>query len=260
MNFDIRHMDKIKAYVVDDEEAARDVLTNLLQRSQFEFEYIQKFSNLPDVVSAIKQEKPHVVFLDVQMPEYAGYEIASFFEEIDFEIIFVTAFDEYALKAFELSAVDYIVKPVERVRLTEALEKLQSKMHSSNAIVNYQTLLESIRDKELGKLIVSELSDGVMKKHVLQLSDIIAFEANGAYTQIHLKSQTPLLVSRNMKQMEDKLPEESGFMRSHRSWIINTNLIQSFNSSTREVHLENDVVAKVSKNSLDRFKGAISHS
>lgn len=104
-------MSIIKAILVDDEQRARSVLSNLIKRCDLNVDILAQCSCLENAVEEIKNLQPDVVFLDVQMPNYAGYEIANFFEEISFDIIFVTAFDEYAIKAFELSAIDYLVKP-----------------------------------------------------------------------------------------------------------------------------------------------------
>lgn len=241
-------MDAMKALVIDDEEAARDVLTKLLLRSPVEFEWIKQGCNVREAVSLIKEFEPDVVFIDVQMPEHAGYEIASFFDEMPCELVFVTAFDNYAIKAFELSAVDYLVKPVERQRLYGALQKLQEQLKQRAAIDNYKVLMEMVRKKELGNMVITELKQGQLTKHVLALKDIIAFEAMRAYTCIHLVEGGPMTVSRNMKQMEDRLPMDAEFFRSHRSWIINVDHVKHLSTGAGALQLKNDIIAKLSKN------------
>lgn len=247
-------MRKIKALVVDDEEAARDILCSLLHRSALEFEFIKTAENVPDAVTEIKRSQPDLVFLDVQMPNYAGYEIISFFDEITFEIIFVTAFDQYAIKAFELSAVDYLVKPIERIRLNESLERLQDRLQQKTDADNYKVLLESVKGKELGKIIISELREGTMVKHILPLKDIVALEAMRAYTQIYLMDGNTLLVSRNIKQLEERLPMDTLFFRAHRSWIVNIDQVQSLKPGSNELKLSENVVAKISKKALSHFQ------
>jgi len=106
-------MQKLKTIIVDDEEPARNVLKNLLKRIDENIEVVALCENVPDAVEQIKSLKPDLVFLDVQMPEYAGYELVNFFDKVNFQIIFVTAYDQFAIKAFQCSAIDYIVKPVE---------------------------------------------------------------------------------------------------------------------------------------------------
>ena len=107
-------MNKIKAIIVDDEKRARNVLDQLLSRNFDNIEVVAQCADVPSAVEEIKRLKPDVVFLDIQMPNYVGYELVNFFDKVDFDIIFVTAFDQYAIKAFELSAIDYIVKPIDR--------------------------------------------------------------------------------------------------------------------------------------------------
>ena len=166
-------MQKIKAILVDDEEGARNVLNTLLVRFCPEIEVVSVCLNVLDAVEEVKKHKPQVVFLDVKMPNYAGYEIIDFFEVIDFEIIFVTAFDNYAIKAFELSAIDYLLKPISRVRLIESISKLSNKIEEKNKLQNYMVLIDAMKKKELDTIIISELGN----KRVLKLSNIIAIEA-----------------------------------------------------------------------------------
>ena len=246
-------MKPIRAIIVDDEIAARDVLKNLLLRVTDSVEVIETAHDVPEAVAKIKLLKPDVVFLDVQMPNYAGYEIVNFFDTIDFEIIFVTAYDEYAIKAFELSAVDYLVKPINRLRLKESIAKLEQKIEQVGAKESYETLMESIKDKELGKIVIPELGN----KRVLNLSDIIAIEAQGAYSNIYLKNAKPLLVSKNLKHFESILPEDQIFFRSHKSWIINLNEILELSKGTGEINLTDSICARLSKYRTSEFQEAL---
>lgn len=236
-------MTPIKAIIVDDEVAARDVLLNLIIRSKSPIEVVAQCMDLEEAVNAIKRLKPDVVFLDVQMPNYAGYEIASFFTSIDFEIIFVTAYDQYAIKAFELNAIDYLVKPINRQRLQEALDKLTEKIVQKDDINRFHVLLESMKDKEHGKIVISELGF----KRVISLADIIAIEAKGAYCNIHLKNDPVHLVSKNLKHFESLLPCDDLFFRSHKSWIVSKSEIISYSKSKGEIILNQNIKAKVSR-------------
>ena len=107
----------MRSIIVDDEESARDVLSALLHRYHSEIEVIDKCTNVEEAVSSIKKYNPELIFLDIEMPRFAGYEILNFFENVDFKIIFVTAYDQYAIKAFELAALDYLLKPIDPDRL-----------------------------------------------------------------------------------------------------------------------------------------------
>ncbi|MCG8576665.1 MAG: LytTR family DNA-binding domain-containing protein [Flavobacteriales bacterium] len=247
-------MELLKVIIVDDELAARNVLSNLLVRCKINVDIVARCEDVLEAVKAIKKHQPDVVFLDVQMPEYAGYEIVNFFDEIDFEIIFVTAYDQYAIKAFELSAVDYIVKPIERSRLDEAVEKLNDKLRQKTAYENYQVLLESVRSKELGKIVISELKDGQLLHQTLNLSDIIAVEAMGAYSKVYLKDAPSIILSRNLKHFEERLPETDVFFRTHRSWLINSGYIESYRPRFGKIVLKNQLEVKLSKKRQETFE------
>jgi two-component system LytT family response regulator len=244
-------MAKLRSIIVDDESAARDVLERLLIRNCPSIEVLDKCHDVESAVEKIKELKPDVVFLDVQMPNYAGYEIVDFFDAIDFEIIFVTAYDQYAIKAFELSAVDYLVKPVNRQRLIESIEKLDEKIKQKNGFKDYQILKDSIQNKQFDKIIISELGN----KRVLLLKDIIAIEAKGAYSTIHLVKDKNILVSKNLKHFESVLPEDNSFFRSHKSWIISTEFINAFNKNKGEISLnQGSILARLSKYKIQEFE------
>ena len=247
-------MNKLKVIIVDDEAAARNVLENLLHMSKTNVEILARCSDLPQAVEVIKQHNPDLVFLDVQMPDYAGYEIANFFETIDFEIIFVTAYDQYAIKAFELNAIDYIVKPIERSRLNEALEKVQMKLDQENKLERYQSLLDSIQEQVIGNIVIPELSGGQISKRILRIKDIIAIEAKGAYCQLHLLDESPFLVSRNLKYLEALLPDDSRFFRSHRSWLLNLSHVETLWPKLGEVHMSKKLIARISKDQIKAFE------
>ena len=173
-------MNKLTAIIVDDEQRARDVLSKLLERNCPNVDVLDKCVDVPSAVERIKELKPNVVFLDVQMPNYAGYEIVNFFDKIDFEIIFVTAFDHYAIKAFELNATDYLVKPVERARLVDAVKRVVIKVNEEKSKEQYEALLHSIQKKEFRKIVIPELGN----RKIVEINNIIAIEAEGAYCKV----------------------------------------------------------------------------
>ncbi len=246
-------MGKIKAIIVDDEQWARTVLTNLLEKG---FDTIDVIAKCEDVVSAVEQIKllqPDVVFLDVQMPEYAGYELVNFFDEINFEIIFVTAFDQYAIKAFELNAVDYLVKPIDRKKLALSIEKLSDRLEQKNGLENYQDLLRSIKDKRCTKIVLPELGN----RRIIDLDTIIAIKADGTYCQVHLTNEKVITVSKTLKYFEDLLEENSCFFRSHRSWIINLKHIEIYNKTACTITMTRDIKTIISRKKNVDFELAI---
>jgi len=243
-------MNSIKAIIVDDEADARDVLETLIHFSKQPIEIIAKCNNLKDAVIKIKAHEPDVVFLDIEMPEFAGYEIGKFFDEIDFEIVFVTAFDEYALKAFELSAIDYLVKPVNRGRLNETLKRIVTSKNEKNAILEYDILIESLQNKRIDKIIIPEVGFN----RVINLSDIICIQGQGSYSMIYLIIKDKITVSKTLKYFNKIIYDGTTFFRSQKSWIINMKYINQFNGNKGDIVLEGDIIAKISPTKIEEFK------
>ena len=242
-------MNLTRAIIVDDEEDARDVLATLIKLSGFPIEIVKSCSNLQDAVKNIKELEPDVVFLDIQMPEYAGYEIVRFFDEIKFEIVFVTAFDKYALKAFELCAADYLVKPINRTRLNQTLERIVEKVDQRDSLTEYQILVKSLEAKENDKIVIPEVG----YNRILNLIDINCIQGQGSYSIIHIIDGSTLTVSKNLKYFEKVLPEDANFFRSQKSWIINLDYVKQYNGNQGNIVLEKNVVAKISPNRMDDF-------
>ncbi len=243
-------MKTIKAILVDDEADARDVLETLIQFSEKPIDIVAKCSNLTDAVTKIKELKPDVVFLDIQMPEFAGYEIVNFFDEINFEIVFVTAFDKYALKAFELSAIDYLVKPIKRARLNETLNRIIEQADKKNTAREYKILLESLQNKKVEKIIIPEVG----YNRILLLDDIICIQGQGSYSLVYLKNKNKVTVSKTLKFFDKIFCEGTPFFRSQKSWIINTKYIKQFNVNQGNIVLMNNITAKISPTKIEEFK------
>jgi len=246
-------MDKISAIIIDDEKRARDVLSMLLERNCPNVSVVATCIDVLSAVEKIKEVQPDVVFLDVQMPNYAGYELVKFFDEINFEIIFVTAFDHYAIKAFELNAIDYLVKPVDRLRLVDAVERVSVKVEQEKSKEEYEELLHSIKNKEYKKIVIPELGN----RRIVEINKIIAIEAEGAYCKVYQAIDNPLVISKNLKYFEERLEIQDGFFRSHRGWLINLNHIKTINKTELTLTLSNNLTAKISRTRLAAFETQI---
>jgi two-component system LytT family response regulator len=242
-------MKRIKAIIVDDEKDARDVLKTLIGISQLPYDIVAECSSLMDAVAEIKLQQPDVVFLDIQMPKYAGYEIVQFFDKIEFEIVFVTAFDKYALQAFELCAIDYLVKPINRSRLNITLERVMSLSKSKQEVKEYSVLMESINNRSNQKLIIPEKSGN----RIIPLSEICCIQGSGSYSIIYLSNKKKITVSKQLLYFQEKLPSDSTFFRSQKSWIINLNMVSKYNLNKGDIIFNNDLVAKVSPSKTDEF-------
>lgn len=245
-------MNKINAILVDDEEGARDVLHNLIHRFCPEVNIVAECDSLLKAVDAIREKKPDLVFLDIEMPNYSGYEIVNFFNPVDFEIVFVTAYDKYALKAFEVSAMDYLLKPVEIERLKQAVEKALQKQSLKEQAIRLIELSNSLQSKEIKNLILFEKGN----QHLVPIDTIIAIEAQESYCTVHTVSRK-YMVSKNLKHFETVLNDNPNFFRVHKSWMISKKDIQSYSLSELSIVLTNNLIAKLSKYKKGEFEQAI---
>jgi two-component system, LytTR family, response regulator len=242
-------MNMLKAIIIDDEERARNTLSGLLNSYCPEVTILSACANVPDGVLAINKHKPDVVFLDIEMPDYNGFELLGFFREIDFDIIFVTAYSEYAIKAFEVSAVDYILKPIDIDQLKNSVEKLKHKKLQSQVQEQFELLKESYKGDDVKKIALS-MSNGLT---FVEVSEIVLLEADGAYTTFHLKNGQKIVVSKKLKFYEDLLSNRPFFFRTHRSYFINVNYIKKYSKSENAILMDNDCTVSLSRERKQEF-------
>ncbi|MBK6984520.1 MAG: response regulator transcription factor [Bacteroidetes bacterium] len=240
----------MNAIIIDDEERARNTLSSLLLNYCPEINVLATCSNVPDGVLAINKHKPDVVFLDIEMPDYNGFELLGFFREIDFDIIFVTAYSEYAIKAFEISAVDYILKPIDIDQLKNSVEKLKQKKLHSQMQEQIELLKESYKGDDIRKIALS-MSNGLT---FVEVADIVLLEADGAYTTFYLKDGQKILVSKKLKFYEDILSNRSFFFRTHRSYFINVNFIKKYSRSENAILMDNGTSINISRDRKQEFE------
>ncbi len=245
-------MNKIRAILVDDEESARDVLENLLARFCPQVELIAKCSNVLQAVESIKENQPDLVFLDIEMPNYAGYEIVNFFKEINFQIVFVTAYDQYAIRAFEIAAIDYLLKPVDIERLKTAVSRVEQSINKEQSSERINLLSQTLESKQIKNLIVSDKG----QQHIVAVDTIIAIEAQESYCIIHTNDRK-LIASKNLKHFETVLESIPAFFRVHKSWIINQQFLKHYSKSDLSIHMSNGLITKLSKYKKAEFEAAI---
>lgn len=239
--FTFAAMNKIKAILVDDESSARDVLSNLLVRFCPNVEVVATSENVEQAVGKINELNPDLVFLDIEMPQYAGFEIVRFFENINFQIIFVTAYEHYAIRAFEIAAVDYLLKPIDIDRLKQAVARAEKKVILEQQEQRLQLVSENLESKQFSNLVINDRGN----QHVIPFSEIIAFEAMESYSCIHTTKRN-FTVSKNLKYYENLLEQLPQFFRTHKSWLINTSFVTKYNKSEMLIQLDN-IQAKLSK-------------
>lgn len=232
----------IKTILVDDERLARKELRSMLNDFK-QIEIIAECANADEAKQKIEELKPAVVFLDIQMPEKTGFDLL---EELDYVpfIIFVTAYNEYALKAFEVNAFDYILKPIDPERLKQTIQKIK--------------LPEVKTDKKLAIDDQIFIKDGE-KCWFVNLSDIRYFESEGNYVKVYFKQNKPLIL-RSLSNIEARL-EDKFFFRTSRKHIVNLKWIKKIDtwfSGGLKITLETDEEIEVSRRQAQRFRDLMS--
>ena len=209
----------MRAIIVDDELNARLALRGIIEENFPEIEIVAENADVPNAVKSIHSFQPELVFLDIAMPGYSGLELLKFFDEknINFKIIFVTAYTEYAVNAFELSAVDYILKPVR----IDALQRALSKVNETKSLESLKVLQNNL-DIPQHKKIALNTGDGIT---FIELQDILYLKADGSYTHFYISNKNKITVSKKIAEFE-RLEVVSNFMRIHRSHIIHLERIQ----------------------------------
>ncbi len=217
-------MNTTRIIIVEDERPARDLLRTYLEEFP-ELEIMGEYDNGFDGLKAINELKPDAIFLDIQMPKLTGFELLEVLEHQP-EVIFTTAYDQFAIRAFERSAVDYLLKPFSRERFREAISKLNSRLESKQGSVKEESGIEKIRqhfaesDEKLHRVVIKKSG----KIHVISTGDINFLEAQDDYVMIYT-DEGKYLKQQTMKYFEQHLDNKQ-FVRVHRSYIANITCIE----------------------------------
>lgn len=215
---------KLKTIIIDDEQDAVNFIHSIVKEYCPSLEVVGKAHNALDGIKAIREIQPDLVFLDVEMPHGSGFDLLTQFPEKTFDVIFITAFNHYAIKAIKFSAVDYILKPININEFIQAVEKVIEKRNSSsNQNTNYTTLIENIKASLPFKLAIPT-SDGM---EYLLTKDIIRIEADRSYSWFILVGKRKILVSKNLKEYQELLNDRN-FFRPHNSHLINLEHVKKF--------------------------------
>lgn len=218
----------VKVVIVDDEENSRDTLRGKLDLFCPEVEIGGEAANVKDALELIDNEKPDAIFLDIKLAGESGFDILEEVaknEEVDPEIVFITAHDEFAIKAIKFSALDYLLKPIDPEELVKAIRKIEEQKGIPKHAANLNVLVENIRQaSDSPKKIVVPTSDGM---HVIRLADIVRLESSSNYTTFFLNSEKSLLASKTLKEFDNMLSGYN-FNRIHKSHLVNMNYLKRY--------------------------------
>ena len=219
----------ISAILIDDDINLRNGMKGLLQLYAPQIAIIGEADSVVSGVEAIESLRPQVVFLDIQLNDGTGFDIlekiTSFNGAQKSHIVFITAHEQYAIKAFRFSALDFLLKPVDPDELQKVIQKIKSEIEKNDSSSHIDLLLENIRKKvDNFKRIALSTSDGI---HLFDVSDIIRCESEDNYTKFFIKNSKPILISKTLKEYEELLTEH-GFERIHQSHLINLNYLKSY--------------------------------
>lgn len=211
-------MKEIRAILIDDEEDSREVLKLAIAKYCPEVTLLGAYDSAEEGMAAIRQQEPDLVFLDVQMPRLSGFDLLEQLAPINFEVIFVTAHDQYAIKAIRFSALDYLLKPLDVEELVRAVGKAAGRLERRNSEQQYQSVISNMhyRNKKIERLAVPTF-EGI---EFFNTSEIVYCQADGNYTRLFLTGGKSQLISRHLKDFENLLTD-SGFCRVHHSFLVN---------------------------------------
>jgi two-component system, LytTR family, response regulator len=215
----------IQAIIIDDEADGREALAMAVKRYCPDIELKGIFESPEKGVEAIRSVKPQLVFLDVQMPGMSGFDVLKQVDPVSFKVIFVSAYDRYAIKAIRFSAIDYLLKPIDVEELVSAVNRVKNLLQEKNTDYTIQSVLNNVQHKAgfIERLAVPSL-EGI---DFFETNDIIFCKAEGSYTTLYLANKQNKLVSRNLKDFENILAD-SGFYRAHHSYLINLRHVQRY--------------------------------
>lgn len=215
----------IKAIIIDDELHCLQTLSLLLKEYCPEVQLLDQCLSANSGIEAIEKFKPDLVFLDIEMPVMNGFELLEQFPTIPFAIIFTTSYDQYAINAIRFSALDYLLKPIDRKELVIAVKKVQEGRHLPLA-EQFQMLLKQIQGKNAGfNRIAVPTAEGF---ELIPAEQIIYCEANSNYTYFYLKNKNKIIACRILKEIEIQIQEFPFFVRVHNSYLVNLNEVAKY--------------------------------
>ena len=215
----------IQAIIIDDEKKCIALLQQLLQKHFPEVQVVATATKSEEGIKLIRQHEPSLLFTDIEMPNKNGFQVVEATQDVGYDVIFTTAYQQYAINAIRFAALDYLLKPIEAEELAGAIGRYKSRHKHDQQQQQFELLFSNLKNiAQPFQKISIPTTEGII---FLNTSDIICVEASGSYTKLSLKSGDGIVTSKNLKEFEEMLPQQS-FFRIHHSYIINTNEIKRY--------------------------------
>ena len=228
----------LKIVIVDDEKNVRIVIKKLLALINFDYIIVGETGSVSEAKTLIINKKPDIVLLDIELEDGTGFDLLKQLPNPNFKLIFITAFNEFAITAFKFNALDYILKPIDPKELELAIEKAKSSIDSKNELHLLLENLENNKNSDLKKLVIKT----TQKTHFITVDKILYFQSDGSYSKIVSENLT-ILASKNLKYFQEILPKHQ-FIRTHQSFLVNKLHITSLKNNT--ILLNNSVEIPIS--------------
>ena len=242
--------------IIDDEKNAREALSKIIERYlNTKIKILYTADSVKEGVFAINKYNPDIVFLDIEMPEENGFKLFEYFDIYNFEVIFTTAYKQYAIDAIKFAALDYLLKPINFIDLRDVLTRLEKKENKSSNNVQIEAFLSNLNTEpgNFNKIALPTLDGFQLEK----VNNIVFCQAEESYCKIFTNRNEVILVAKTLKNIEGLLPEEM-FFRIHKSYLVNMNYIKSYSKSEGyKVILENGTELDVATRRNDEFIKAL---
>ncbi|MFZ1560284.1 MAG: LytTR family DNA-binding domain-containing protein [Saprospiraceae bacterium] len=241
----------IKAMIVDDEQSSIDLLKWLIRQYCAEITEIRTARSVQDALAIIDEFQPEIVFLDIQMPHQSGFDLLMSIKQWNFEVIFTTAYNEYAIQAIRFSALDYLLKPIDESELIKAISRYKAKrIFAPEGQLLFNNFIQNIQQEDKSNFKLALSGSGEIKYVVLQ--DIIRLQAESNYTRIYFTSGKMFLSAKTLKEYDDILKGHK-FLRVHRSHLVNPLHIKSYDKQGF-LNLSDDTTVEVSRRKKEYFQ------
>ncbi len=240
-------MMKIRTLIIDDEYLNRDLISKLIQRTSANFEVIGEAENIDDAFDLIIERNPDLIFLDIKMPGGNGFELLKRFENPAFEVVFITGFDEYALQAFEFNALDYVLKPVDTIKLKVTLNKVYNRITSKLSIIN--NFKEILDIYNTNNYLISKIPIHYKDKvELIEIKEILSIEADAGYTIFKISNDSEYTSAKQFSCFEFIIEKFPNFIKINKGTYINLNFLKNYSKGEScLIQLKNEHYYEVSR-------------